>query len=64
MHMEPTEQLETYTEKLFNHITRLIKERDDYFEVTLRKWELQMYKHCQNELIYEIILGQFISYLK
>ncbi|XP_071162644.1 girdin-like isoform X2 [Mytilus edulis] len=33
MHIEPTEQLETYTEKMFNHVTRLLKERDDYFEI-------------------------------
>ncbi|XP_060071604.1 girdin-like [Ylistrum balloti] len=32
--MEPTEHLETYTEKMFNHLTRVLRERDDLVEVT------------------------------
>ncbi|KAL5009181.1 hypothetical protein ScPMuIL_014762 [Solemya velum] len=31
--VEPPEQLEAYTEKMFTHLTRLIKERDEYAEV-------------------------------
>ncbi|XP_021348797.1 girdin-like isoform X2 [Mizuhopecten yessoensis] len=32
--MEPTEHLETYTEKMFNHLTRVLRERDDLVEAT------------------------------
>ena len=31
--IEPTENLEAYTEKMFRHLTRLIKERDSQLEV-------------------------------
>ncbi|XP_062573804.1 girdin-like isoform X4 [Saccostrea cucullata] len=33
--IEPMEQLETYAEKMFKHLTRVIKERDDFSEVSV-----------------------------
>lgn len=33
--IEPQEQIETYAEKMFKHLTRVIKERDDFAEVSL-----------------------------
>nr|XP_022333848.1 girdin-like isoform X3 [Crassostrea virginica] len=32
--IEPLEQIETYAEKMFKHLTRVIKERDDFAEVS------------------------------
>lgn len=33
LHIDPPDQLEVYVDKMFSHITRLIKERDDFSEV-------------------------------
>ncbi|XP_048734399.1 girdin-like isoform X3 [Ostrea edulis] len=33
--IEPLEQLETYAEKMFKHLARVIKERDDFSEVSV-----------------------------